>query len=112
MEDIGWFKIQVCYNITGDLSNDEELTEVEKIQLRNEGQEVDYEVGWAYFNLNEDSIRQVHPKAFVPKGKTNKKYISEIIMSSGTIYYANEKPERVYELLNEYVDRFPIIQKN
>jgi len=33
-------------------------------------------------------------------------------MSSGTIYYANEKPERVYELLNEYVDRFPIIQKN
>lgn len=112
MDEINWFKIQVCYNITGDLTNDEELSEVEKIQLRNEGQEVDYEVGWAYFNLGDDTIRQIHPKAFVPKGKTNKKYITEIIMSSGTIYYANEKPERVYELLNEYAARFPIPVKN
>jgi hypothetical protein len=110
MEDIGWFKIQVCYNITGDLSNDEELSEVEKIQLRNEGQEVDYEVGWAYFNIAQDPIRQVHPKAFVPKGKTNKKYISEIVMDSGTVYYANEKPERVYEMLNEYVSKFPVTE--
>lgn len=108
MEDVNWFKIQVCYNITGDLTNDEELSEVEKIQLRNEGQEVDYEVGYAYLNIGQDPIRSIHPKAFVPKGRTNKKYISEIVMESGTVYYANDKPERVYEMINEYIDGLPL----
>jgi len=104
MLDINWFKIQVCYNITGDLNSDEELSEIEKIQLRNEGNEVDYEVGWAYLNLGQDPIKSVNPKVFVPKGKTNKKYISQIITKDGEIYFANAKPEAVYELLSEYVE--------
>jgi hypothetical protein len=99
---INWFKIQVCYNITGDLNSEEELSEVEKIQLRNEGSEVDFEIGWAYLNVGQDPIKSINPKAFVPKGKTNKKYISEIITKDGDIYFANYKPEVVYEMLDEY----------
>jgi hypothetical protein len=100
--DINWFKIQVCFSITGDLNSDEELSEVEKIQLRNEGGEVDFEIGWAYLNLGQDPIKSINPKTFVPKGKTNKKYISQIITKDGEIYFPNHKPETVYEMLDEY----------
>jgi len=102
MSDIGWFKIQVCYNLSGSLSDDEELSEVEKIRLESEGEYISFEVGMAVFNLGDDMISQVNPKAFVPKGGTNKKYISEIVFNSGRVCYPNMKPEKVYEELIEW----------
>jgi hypothetical protein len=108
MDSLNWFKIEVCYNITGGLDSDEPLTEIEKIQLSNEGEGVEYEVGWAYFNLNQDAIKHIHPKAFVKKGNVKKTYITELILRSGRIYYANHKPEKVYELLNDYLDNLPL----
>ena len=107
MDSLKWFKIEVCYNITGGLENEEELSEVEKIQLQNEGESISYETGIAYLNIAHDPIKQIHPKAFVKKGNVKKTYISELILKSGRIYYANYKPERVYELLLEYVESLP-----
>lgn len=112
MDNLSWFKIEVCYNITGGLDNEEELSEVEKIQLQNEGESVEYETGFAYFNLHQDPIKHIHPKAFVKKGNVKKTYITELILRSGRIYYANHKPEKVYELLNEYLDSLPVIEAN
>ena len=110
MEDLcGWFKIEVIYPITASFNDDEEISEVDRIRLKNEGIVDDYETGIAYFNLSQDNIRQIHPKAFIPKGKTNKKYITEIVFNSGVIVYANEKTDRVYERLNDYLRDFPIL---
>lgn len=107
MDNLFWFKIDVCYNITGGLENDEPLSEVEKIQLQNEGSEVEYEVGTAYLNIGRDPIKQIHPKTFVKKGNVKKTYISEIVLSSGRIYYPNCKPEKLYELYNDYINSLP-----
>ena len=107
MDSLWWFKIEVCYNITGGLDNEEELSEVEKIQLQNEGESVEYETGPAYFSLAQDPIKHIHPKAFVKKGNVKKTYVSELVFRSGRIYYANHKPEKVYELLEEYFNSLP-----
>lgn len=112
MDNLLWFKIEVCYNITGGLDNEEELSEVEKIQLQNEGEAVEYEVGTAYLNFALDPIKHIGPKAFVKKGNVKKTYISEIILRSGRVYYPNYKPEKVYELIGEYFDSLPQIESN
>ncbi len=112
MDLLIWFKIEVCYNITGGLENEEELSEVEKIQLQNEGEAVEYEVGMAIINFSIDPIKHIGPKAFVKKGNVKKTYISEIILRSGRVYYPNHKPEKVYELLNDYYNSLPPIEAN
>ena len=107
MDNLKWFKIEVCFNITGGLDTEEELSDVEKIQLANEGEGVEFETGFAYFNLGRDGIKNVHPKCFVKKGNIKKTYISELTFTSGRIYYANMKPEQVYKLMNDYLETLP-----
>ena len=106
MELLNWFKIDCLYPITSGMDNSEELSEVERIQLRNEGITDGYEQGVAVLNLVEDPIIHIIPKCFIPKGKTNRKYYSEIILKSGDVVYAVGRPDAVYEKINEYWAQF------
>lgn len=90
------------------MDNTDELTDVERIQLKNEGILEDYEQGTAVLNLTEDTIVHLIPKCFIPKEKKYKKYYTEIVMKSGDVLFAVGKPENVYKQLNEYLDSFPI----
>lgn len=106
MDTLNWFKIQVVYPITSGIEN-EELSEIEKIQLMNEGILDDYETDYAYLNLAEDTIVHINPKAFIKKGNVNKRYFSEIVMKSGDVIFAVGKPEAVYTKVNEYLNNLP-----
>lgn len=101
-----WFQIDVIYPLTASFS-DEELSEVDQIRLRNEGLLEDYETDIGVFNLISDPISQINPRAFIPKGKTNKKYYSEVVFESGNIVMALGKPSQVYSKLNEYLNTLP-----
>lgn len=103
-----WFKIQIIYPLNSSI-NAEEISEVEAIRLRNEGLLDDYETDIGVFNLASDPISQIHPKAFIPKGKTNKKYYSEIIFESGNMVMALGKPESVYDKILEYSKSLPLV---
>ena len=114
MEHLNWFKVLIIYPITSELDSNEELSDVEKIQLRNEGILEGYETDFGYYNLIEDPIRSVNPKVFLPKDNTkemvrkNKKYFSEIVFASGDVVYAVGKPDSIYDKLNDYVDKLPV----
>lgn len=109
MEDLMWFQIEIIYPISGSFDG-EELTEVQKIQLKNEGLLLeDYETDIGIFNLISDPISQINPKAFIPRNKTNKKYYSEIVFESGNIVMALGKPINVYTKLNEYLNTLPSV---
>jgi len=108
MEDIiHWFKIPIIYPITSDFLTEEELSEVERIKLNNEGILEDFETDIGYFNLVKDPIVMLMPKCFIPKGKVNKKFYTEIIFASGMIAYALGKPATVYEAFCKYIDELP-----
>ena len=106
MDYLNWFKISVIYPLTSSFS-DEELSEVDQIRLRNEGLLDDYETDTGVYNLSADPIVQLNPKAFIPKGKVNKKFYTEMIFQSGNITYALGKPDSVYEKINEYLNGLP-----
>jgi len=108
---IKWLKIPIIYPITSDFLTNEELSEVDRIKLNNEGILEDFETTDGYYNLSNDAICQLNPKCFVPKGKTNKKYYTEIIFESGNIVYALGKPATVYDAINSYVDSLPVSSK-
>ena len=55
-----------------------------------------------YFNLVDDPILQIIPRCIIPKGKTYKKYFSDIIFASGNIAFAVGKPEAVYKQVEAY----------
>lgn len=110
MDSLKWFRIQAMYQINPSFNSDEELSEVEKIQLRNEGITDDFETDYAYLNLGEDTIIHLNPKCFIPKKDNDRKYrkyYTEIVMKSGDVIYAVGKPENVYDKLNEYLDSLP-----
>lgn len=106
MDTLNWLKLDCIYPISSGL-NEEEIGEVERIQLRNEGIFDDYEQGVAILNLGNDPITHMIPKCFIPKGKVNKKYYTEIILASNNVIYAVGKPEQVYDKITEYVDSLP-----
>ncbi len=103
MDSLHWFKIDCIYPISVDFNGEGELTDIEKIQLKNEGILDDYETGAAVLNLGEDTIVHLIPKCFIPKGKVYKKYYTEIVMKSGDILFAVGKPDQVYEKINDYL---------
>ena len=107
MDSLNWFKIDCIYPITTDFNGDGELSDVERIQLKNEGILEDYEQGTAVLNLAEDTIVHLIPKCFIPKGKIYKKYYTEIVLKSGDIMFAVGKPEQVYDKVNDYLDSLP-----
>lgn len=108
MDDLNWFKIDVLYKLAYGFDG-EEPNEVERIQLKNEGlfNGDEYEKDTCIVSIVKDPILRIEPRAFVPKGKTNKKYYSEIIFESGNVVFADGKPVDVYEKLNNYYNTLP-----
>lgn len=109
MDTLLWFKIQIIYPLNSSL-DESEISEVEAIRLRNEGLLDDYETDIGVFNLANDPITHITPKAFIPKGKTNKKYYSEIVFESGNVVLALGKPESVYDKILEYHRSLPALE--
>jgi len=103
---LNWLKIKVIFPITAGLDN-EEVSEVQKIQMGlKDGDE--YEVEWGRYNIDQEEDRILHltPKCFIPKGKENKKYYTEVYFANESIIYADGKPESVYKQIEDYIDSF------
>lgn len=108
MEDnIHWFKIPIIYPVTSDFLTEEEISEIDRIKLNNEGLLGDFETDIGYFNLVKDPIVMLMPKCFIPKDKVNKKFYTELIFASGMVAYALGKPTSVYEAFCKYIDDLP-----
>ena len=105
MENLNWFEIEVYYPIDASLFDNEELSEVDRLTA---GIVEGYEIGTAYFNLGQSSIQSLLPKCFIPKGKTNKKFYTEIIFSDGSFAMATLKPFEVYNKIDEYLTNLPV----
>ena len=101
-----YFKVMMIYSLQPDFDNQEELTEVDKIQLTNKGIISDYQTDYGYINLADDNVLRAEPRCFIPKDKDgerkNRKFYTEVIMKSGDIFYVVGKPETFYEELNKY----------
>ena len=112
MDFFDWFKIDVIYKLTAGLES-EELTEVEQIQLKNEGllNGDDFEKGEAYINLGLNPIKSLEPRCFVPKGKQYKKYFTEVIFEDGTAINADAKSGELYAVLKAYYESIPDIEQ-
>ena len=106
--DIGWLKLPIIHVVTSGL-NEEELSEIEEIQLRNEGllDGDEVEVSFGYFNVGVDTIKRLNPKCFVPKDRKRKRYYTEVVFDSGDMEWADGKPEEIYKLISEYIDSLP-----
>jgi hypothetical protein len=105
MKHLKWFEIEVYYPIDASLfEHDIELSEVEKLSA---GIVEGYEVGIAYFNIQQATIQSLLPKCFIPKGKSNKKFYTEIIFNDGSFAFATAKPTDVYQMIDDYLDRLP-----
>lgn len=100
MDFLNWFEIEVYYPIDASLFDNSELTEIEKLTA---GIVEGYEVGTAIFNLGQNTIHSLLPRCFIPKGKTNKKFYTEVIFSDGSFALAVEKPKEVYKKIEDYL---------
>ena len=108
MDSLQWFSISIIHPINSAFNTDEEIDELDKIRLLNEGLLDDYETTIGYFCLSRNTITQLNPKVFIPNGKTNKKYYTEIVFENGDLVYSPGKPDVIYSKLNEYYDSLPI----
>lgn len=104
MKHLNWFEIEVYYPIDASLFEDTKLSEIEKLTA---GIVEGYEIGTAYFNLGQNQIQSLLPKCFIPKGKTNKKFYTEITFIDGSFALATAKPSDVYSKIDDYLDNLP-----
>jgi hypothetical protein len=109
MDSLQWFSISIIHPINSAFNTDEEIDELDKIRLLNEGLLDDYETTIGYFSLGRNTIIALNPKVFIPKGKTNKKYYTEVVFENGDVIYSAGKPEVIYSKLNEYFDSIPAV---
>lgn len=104
MKHLKWFEIEVYFPIDASLFEDVELSETEKMSAYiTEG----YEIGIAYFNISQATIQSLLPKCFIPKGKSHRKFYTEIIFNDGSFAFATARPPEVYALIDEYLDKLP-----
>ena len=108
MKFYDWSKVDIIYKMTSDIGQDE-LSELDEIRLKNEGllNGDEYERGECYINLGLNPIKSIEPRCFVPKGKQNKKYFTEVIFDDGTSVNADYKPLELYTLLKTYYEGLP-----
>lgn len=106
-----WFKIDIIYKMTSGIGQ-EELSELDEIRLKNEGllNGDEYERGESYINLGLNPIKSIEPRCFVPKGKQNKKYFTEVIFDDGTSVNADCKPAELYNILKTYYENLPDVE--
>jgi hypothetical protein len=99
-----YLKLQVIYPVTFKFVADEEISEVDKIRMKNVGfiDDDEFEIGDGFYNIGIAVPFALNPKCFIPKDFKRKRHYTEIIFEDGTIIFADGKPESVYETLNEY----------
>jgi hypothetical protein len=105
MKHLNWLELEVYFPIDASLFEGEEMSEIEKLSA---GIVEGYEVGIAYFNISQNSIQSLLPKCFIPKGKTHRKFCTEVIFSDGSFAFVTSKPTEVYTMIDEFVDKLPI----
>ena len=93
-----WFKIDLIFTKTLSLSGDDEDE-----SWRMPKDDDIYQVESGYFNLAEDPIVQLNPRAFIPKDGKNRKQFTEVVFLSGNVSYAVGNPELVMSKVSEYV---------
>lgn len=103
MKHLNWLELEVYYPIDASLFESEELSEIEKLSA---GIVEGYEIGTAYFNVNQATIQSLLPKCFIPKGKQNKKFYTEVIFNDGSFAFAVDKTIEVYKKIDTYLDGF------
>lgn len=105
------FKVKIIFPVTNKISEDEvdeeEISETDRITMKNDGLEYGYEFGWGYWDLLKDSILQINPRCVLKKGASNKKYYSEVVFESNSIAYSAHKPEELFELLIKFKEENP-----
>ena len=98
------FKVDIIYPFSNSLYDEsEELDELDRIRLGE-----DYTIDTGYFNLLLDPIVQINPKCLIPKGKTYKKYFSQVVFQSGNVSYAAGKPEVMNKILEAYIEKLEL----
>ena len=101
---IEWFKIEIIYPKTVNLSGDE-LDSDESWRVPKDDDIYATEIG--FFNLGEDPIVQLNPRAFIPQNGKNRKQFTEVVFLSGNISYAVGRPSEVMEQINKYLESLP-----
>lgn len=101
-DTLDWFVLPVIYPINSEFNSDEEVSELDIIRLRNEGLLEDFETTNGYFSLGRNTIIQLSPRVFIPNGKTNRKYYTEVVFENGEVVYSPGKPEVIYQKLEDY----------
>lgn len=99
------FEIEIIYPITKGLINEDELSDIDVIQLKNDGIEADCGVDYGYWDLASDPIVQINPRAFVPIGKKRPKYYCEVVFQSGNISMANGKPADLKAKIEAFLNK-------
>lgn len=95
-----WFKIDIIYpktiNLSGEEPDDDQSWRMPK-------DEDIYATETGYFNLTEDPIVQLNPRAFIPKDGKNRKQFTEVVFLSGNISYAVGKPDDIYAKIRDFL---------
>ena len=92
------FKAEIIYTITNEIhSENDELDEIDRLRIGDV-----FMIDTGYFNLLIDPIAQINPKCVIGRGKTNRKYISQIVFQSGSVSYMIGKPDALIEQFNKY----------
>ena len=104
MKHLNWLELEVYFPIDASLFEDEEMSEIEKLSA---GIVEGYETGLAYFNVVQNTIQSLLPKCFIPKGKTHRKFYTEVILVDGSFAFVTAKPTEVYAMLDDYLDKLP-----
>ncbi len=97
-----WLKIDIIFpkssNLSGDEPDNDESWRIPK-------DDDVYVIEPGYFNLAEDPIVQLNPRAFLPSEKKNRKQFTEVVFLSGNISYAAGSPESVYQKIDEFLSK-------
>lgn len=105
MKHLNWLELEVYFPIDASLFEaEEELSEVEKLSA---GIVEGYEIGTAYFNVAQNTIQSLLPKCFIPKGKTHRKFYTEVIFIDGSFAFVTSKPTEVYAIIDDYLENLP-----
>lgn|SRR5574343_1127155 len=95
------FEVEIIYQKVTSLNNiEEEDDEIDRLRGVD-----DYYIDVGYWDLETDPIAKIEPRCFIPKGKTNKKYFSEVVFQSGNLSYANYKPTELKKMLDSYLNK-------
>lgn len=95
-----WFKIEIIYPRTVNLSANEDESEQE---WRIPKDEDIYATEIGYFNLVDDPIAQLNPRSFIPKDGKNRKQFTEVVFLSGNVSYAVGKPDDIYTKIKDFL---------